>query len=141
MSLTGIEIDEEIHKLAVLNVRKAAVSVGLVLGDITAPPNLPEFDYVICLNNTLGYIPDQEKAIENMKKLGKKVVISVYGEKFTDELAARYFRSINLELLYVKEDIFELKDFGSVRRYGRSVIDSWGCEVVDTRVGYFCVFG
>ncbi len=141
LSLTGIEIDEEIHKLAVLNVRKAAVSVGLVLGDITAPPNLPEFDYVICLNNTLGYIPDQEKAIENMKKLGKKVVISVYGEKFTDELAARYFRSINLELLYVKEDIFELKDFGSVRRYGRSVIDSWGCEVVDTRVGYFCVFG
>ena len=93
------------------------------------------------MNNTLGYIPDQEKAIENMKKLGKKVVISVYGEKFTDELAARYFRSINLELLYVKEDIFELKDFGSVRRYGRSVIDSWGCEVVDTRVGYFCVFG
>ncbi|MDB5178917.1 MAG: hypothetical protein JWN01_860 [Patescibacteria group bacterium] len=87
LQLTGLEIVPELVDAARGNISGAHLEAGIVCGDITDPPRLGRFDYVICLNHTLGYIPDQEKALAEMRKLGEKVVVSVYGEKFDDELA------------------------------------------------------
>lgn len=91
LKITGLEIEAPLVELAKQKVAAAGLHADFVHGDITDPPTLPSFDYVICLNNTLGYISEQEKAVAGIKKLGKVVIISVYGEKFNDYLARAYF--------------------------------------------------
>ena len=68
LKLTGLEIDKEIHDIAEKKLRGKARSVN---GDILDPPDIGVFDYVICLNNTLGYIGNWKTAIENMERMGK----------------------------------------------------------------------
>ncbi|EKD43737.1 MAG: hypothetical protein ACD_72C00152G0006 [uncultured bacterium] len=97
------------------------------------------FDYVICLNNTLGYIPEYDKAIKNMRKLGKTVIVSVYGEKFDNDLAREYFDSIKLEIDHIDGDKFVMKDFTTVKRFSKKEVESWSGEVIETPVGYFCI--
>ena len=139
--ITGLDIEKEMVDIAKDNLAKAEINAELIHGDITNPPQLGPFDYVICLNNTLGYIPDEEKAVENMKKLGETAIISVYGEKFNDELAHEYFSSINLEISTIENDRFHMKDFTTVKRYRRQEVENWGGRIIETPIGYFCVIG
>ena len=101
---------------------------------------MPPFDYVICLNNTLGYIEEEDKAIKNMKTMGKTVIISVYGEKFTDQLAQEYFSALGLKIINISNNTFYFDDFSKVKRYPQDEIIKWGGNVLKTPVGYFCVF-
>jgi SAM-dependent methyltransferase len=135
LNITGIEIEESLVEVAKQNVTNAE----FIHGDITNPPSLSKFDYVICLNNTLGYIPEIEKAIEKMKELGNKLIISVYGEKFTNDLAKEYFKIINLEIDHIENDWFVMKDFSKVKRFSREEINSWNAKVIETPIGYFCI--
>src|SRR3989339_1730281 len=133
LQITGLDIEKEFLKMARKNFKKCQIKAKLIHGDITKSLKIKKFDYVICLNNTLGYIPEEERAIENMKNLGEKVIISVYGEKFTNELAKKYFQSINLELQKIKKNIFHTKEFVKVifssrRRHTRLVSD-WSSDV------------
>lgn len=138
LKITGLEIEADLVEFARQNLKAAGLYADFIQGDITAPPTLPHFDYVICLNNTLGYIPDQTKAIENMKQLGQ-VIISVYGEKFIDDLALSYFKSIHLDVNQIKNDFFIMKDFTTVKRYSKIEVESWGGKIIDTPIGYLCM--
>ena len=137
--ITGLDIAKRLLDIAKDNLKVANLKAGLVEGDITQSLPLSGFDYVICLNNTLGYINDEHIAIENMKRLGKKVILSVYGEKFTNDLGLAYFKSIGLKIKQIKDDIFQAEGFGNIKRYTRIEVNSWGGEVTETPIGYFCV--
>ncbi|MBI2665180.1 class I SAM-dependent methyltransferase [Candidatus Woesearchaeota archaeon] len=139
LQITGLEIEPYFVRLAKQKVSAAGLYADFILGDITSPPNLPRFDYVICLNNTMGYIPKQEEAIKGMKKLGDVVIISVYGEKFNDELAQKYFKSIKLEINQIDKDHFIMKDFSMIKRYSKKEVESWGGTIIETPIGYFCI--
>ena len=139
LKITGLEIEPDLAKLAEEKIAAANLAANFICGDITNPPGLPNFDYVICLNNTLGYIPDYEKAIKEMKKLSKAVIISVYGEKFNDDLAREYFRSIELEIESTGDNLFFLKNFGTVKRFTRKEVESWSNKIIETPIGYFCI--
>ena len=139
LKLTGLELEDELVKVAKQNATKANIHAKFITGDITVPPELQQFDYVICLNNTLGYISNQQKAIEEMKKLGKVVVISVYGEKFDDELAREYFLALNLKIEDIKNNDFIMKDFTKVKRYTKEEVVSWDGKVRETPIGFYCV--
>lgn len=139
LKITGLEIEATLVELAKQKIATAGLHADFIHGDITDPPTLPRFDYVICLNNTLGYIPEQEKAITGMKKLGKVVIISVYGEKFDDDLARAYFESIKLEIDRIENDNLIMKDFTTVKRYSKKEVESWSGKITETPIGYFCV--
>lgn len=139
LQLTGLELEDELVKVAKKITTEKNIMAKFITGDITNPPNLPNFDYVICLNNTLGYIPKQEKAIKEMKKLGKTVIISVYGEKFDNQLAEKYFSRLSLEIKKVKDNTFVMKDFSQVKRYTKKEVTSWGGKILETPVGYFTI--
>lgn len=139
LDITGLDIEKEILEIARENFKKFGIKAKLVYGDITKPSELEKFDYVSCLNNTLGYIPEEKKAIECMKNLGEKIILSVYGKKFTDELAREYFKSIKLELTGVEGDIFHTKEFVNVKRYTKEEAESWGGKITETPIGYFVV--
>src|SRR3989338_1132421 len=66
LKIVGLEIEAPLVELAQQKVADAGLSADFVHGDITDPPTLDRFDYVICLNNTLGYVPEQAKAIAGM---------------------------------------------------------------------------
>ena len=138
LHITGLEIEDELVELSSKNVADHADHTSFVHGDITKPPAmLATYTYVICLNNTLGYIPDVNGAINQMTRLGKAVVISVYGEKFDDSLARRYFDSIGLTVREVSGDVVRLEDFSAVRRFPRASVEAWhGTAVVETPIGY-----
>lgn len=139
LEITGLEIESPLVELAKQKVAATDLRADFVHGDITNPPTLPRFDYVICLNNTLGYIPEQEKAIAGMKKLGKVVIISVYGEKFNDDLARAYFESIKLKIDRIENDNLIMRDFTTVKRYSKKEVESWGSKITETPIGYFSV--
>ena len=74
-----------------------------------------------------------------MKKLGKVVGISVYGERFSDDLARAYFESIKLEIDHIENDHFVMRDFSTVKRYSKKEVESWNGKITETPIGYFCV--
>jgi len=139
LQLTGLEIEDELVKIAEQNTTRANLKANFITGDITNPPNIPRFDYVICLNNTLGYIPNQKKALAKIKKIGKIVVISVYGEKFTDALAKEYFKTLHLEIEQIENNTFIMKDFTKVKRYTKGEVASWKGRIIETPIGYFTI--
>jgi predicted O-methyltransferase YrrM len=49
LHLTSLELEEELVKVAKQNMSAAGISAKFVTADITDPPALPKFDYVICL--------------------------------------------------------------------------------------------
>lgn len=53
--LTGLDIDENLLKIAEENFRRANIDSELIHGDITKPLAISGYDYSVCLNNTLGY--------------------------------------------------------------------------------------
>ena len=137
--ITGLDIEKELLDIARDNLKTTHLKAELVEGDITKTLPLSGFDYAICLNNTLGYISDEHTVIENMKKLGKKVILSVYGEKFTDNLGLAYFKSVGLKIKQVKDNIFQAEGFGNIKRYTWNEVNSWGGKITETPIGYFCV--
>ncbi len=139
LKITGLDLEEDMIKKSKENLEKFGFKAEFIHNDITKPVPASGFDYVICLNNTLGYIPEQEKAINNMKSLGKTIIFSVYGEKFTNELAKEYFKSINLELTGIENNIFHTKEFVDVKRYTREEVNKWNARIIETPIGYFCI--
>ncbi|MFH1586268.1 MAG: class I SAM-dependent methyltransferase [Candidatus Diapherotrites archaeon] len=139
LKITGLDMEKGMVEASKRNLKKVGLKAELVLGDITKPQSVSGFDYVICLNNTLGYIPEQEKAIENMKELGKTVILSVYGKKFTDKLAKEYFKSINLELKGIENNVFHTKEFVNIKRYLEEEVEKWNGRIIETPIGYFCI--
>lgn len=139
LKLTGIEIEAPLVEFAKKNAAESGLNANFIHGDITNPPTLSQFDFVICLNNTLGYIPEEQKAINKMKPLGKNIIISVYGEKFNDKLARSYFKAINLEIDHIENDNFIMKDFTVVKRYSKKEVKSWRGKIIETPIGYFCI--
>lgn len=139
LKLTGIEIEAPLVELAKKKVVEVDLNADFIHGDITNLQDLPKFDYVICLNNTLGYIPDEQKAIENMKILGNNTIISVYGEKFNNDLAKEYFKILDLEIDHIDNNTIITKDFTKVKRYTKKEVDSWDCKITETPIGYFCI--
>lgn len=141
LSVTGLEIEPELVKVARRTLSAEAKDAAFVEGDITDPPaELSSFAYALCLNNTLGYIPDVEAAVRQMRRLGDTAVVSVYGERFDAELSARYFEAIGLAVREVDGDTFVLEDFSSVRRFPRDTVASWGGDtLVETPIGYLTV--
>jgi SAM-dependent methyltransferase len=123
---TGLEIDGQLAVTARKNMAADGFTARIVQGDITDPPELGHFDWIVCLNHTLGYIADEGEAIANMRLLGDRLAISVYGERFDDVLAERYFRVIG-------------EDGTVVRRYTRADVQAWGGEIVETPLGYLCL--
>lgn len=138
LRVTGLEIEEGLVQGCRDNLKGAGMTAEVTCGDITNPPKLPYFDYVLCLNNTLGYISDQDSALHSMHALGKCVIISVYGERFTDALAWEYFASIGVSVTSMEGTIIHLKDFTDVRRYTKEGVDAWHGTITETPIGYFC---
>jgi SAM-dependent methyltransferase len=140
LKITGLDIEGYMVEKIKENLKKYNYSADVILGDITKPVGVSGFDYVICLNNTLGYIFEEEKAINNMRGLGDKVIISVYGEKFDDSLGKDYFKAINLEVERIENNIFITKDFTNIKRYTRKDVEGWNPkEVIETPIGYLCI--
>lgn len=136
LKITGLDIEKSFIPLAKKKLQNSGLNAHLIYGDITHPPKMVTFDWVICLNNTLGYIADDRRAIENMKKLGKKVIVSVYGERFDNELARDYFRAINMGDVTISNNTMKTER-GTVKRYTRDEVESWGGKIIDTPIGYF----
>jgi SAM-dependent methyltransferase len=139
LHITGLEVEKSLVELADQKVSAAHLRMQSICGDITNPPSLSLFDYVMCTNNTLGYIPDQQAALESMRSLSKEVFVSVFGEKFTNKLAEEYFHSLGLSIGDIKYNTFTLKDFTQVKRYSRDDVEIWSKDVIDSPVGYFCL--
>ncbi len=139
LKITGLDMEKDMIEASKINLEKLGFKAELIHSDITEPQPVSGFDYVVCLNNTLGYIPEQEKAIENMKELGKTVILSVYGEKFTNKLAQEYFKSINLELKGIENNVFHTKEFVNIKRYTEEEVEKWNGKIIETPIGYFCI--
>ena len=137
LQITGIEIERKLVEICRANLKQAQKMAECICGDITIPTPMEIFDYVICLNNTLGYISEQENALKNMRSLGRNVIISVYGEQFSDALALAYFKSLDLTIDAINGKTFMLHDFGTVRTYSRADAESWHGNIVETPIGYF----
>jgi SAM-dependent methyltransferase len=119
LDITGLEIDEEFVTLAQNLLAGNTPPAAITQGDILSPPkDLGGFDYVLCLNNTLGYVAEPERALANMKRLGKIVVVSVFCEEF-DAIAAEY----------------RTKTGSSARRFDSSEVDTWGGIAIPTPLG------
>ena len=134
--LTGLEIEPALVVASRSLLKHHKVAATIIEGDITQPPALGQFDYVICLNHTSGYIPNQHQALAGMKKLGKHVIVSVYGENWTPELAQEYFTTLGLAIMNTTPTQFTLSDGSTIHRYTRKEIDAWGGKARATPLGY-----
>lgn len=142
LKITGIEIDPTLHHMALDHFKNTGTNAKSVLGDMTKPEDmqhLGHFDYCLCLNNTLGYIEDQEAILRNMKIIAKSAIVSVYGEKFTDDIARAYFAAIKLNVVSIDGNRIIVNDFGSVQRYTENEVARWGGKILQTPLGYCCV--
>ena len=142
IDFTGLDIDEDLTAEARRNVQSEKLPAQFVLGDITDPPEgLTNFDLVICLNNTLGFIPDTQKAISEMRRLGRQAYISVFGESFTDDLARQYFGQVGVHVDKITGDRFETS-IGTLKRFSRHEINSWAPKnITKTPLGYMALVG
>ena len=57
-----------------------------------------------------------------------------------NDLAKEYFDSLGLTIRAIQGDEFIMEDFTSVKRYSRENIETWGGNITETTVGYFCIF-
>jgi hypothetical protein len=139
LEFTGLEIEKNLVVLARENIRKAGLDVRFIAADITAPPaSTGNYDYVLCLNNTLGFIPDYRAALRRMWGIGVTFV-SVYGEAFDDVLAGEYYRSVGIELEGIRGNEIILRGVGAVRRFPRAEVESWGSNITETPIGYIAI--
>jgi SAM-dependent methyltransferase len=141
LRLTGLDIDAELIELARAHAGGAGIGIQFILGDITAPPPLERFDYAMCLNNTLGYIPEDGLAVARMRQVAGSVLVSVYGERTTDGLAGEYFGVLGTAVTGVRHlgdcDLIIVEGLGEVRRYHAERLETWTTEKQDTPLGYW----
>lgn len=124
MHFTGLEIEPQLVKTARERVGSSTHQATFVQGDITQPPaSLGKFDYVLCLNNTLGFISDYQLALRRMSELGR-AYISVFGEEFNDRRAQDYFASVGMKIEHISGDEIAVRDVGTVRRFPRSLAEN-----------------
>ncbi len=137
IKMTGMEIEAQLVEKARDKVRAEGVSADFIQADITEPPQpLPGFDYVICLNNTLGFIPEYNKAIQEMRRIGDNVYISVFGELFSDDLAREYFDRVGISLDRIDGD-YLFTSIGRLRRFREEdVLNFRPKEIISTPLGY-----
>jgi SAM-dependent methyltransferase len=140
LHFTGLDIDASLVDLAKRTVQEVGVSARFVLGDIVDPPELPRFDWVICLNHTLGYIPALNEALASMRRMGSHVVVSVYGEAFDDAAAAAYFDVLGLHIERFTIGGLVFGNGWVVHRFLRSDVEAWGGKLSDTPLGYLVEF-
>ena len=138
LKMTGIEVDRNLAEQSRENLLKAKKDTEIIHGDITKSFESGTFECVICLNNTLGYIEEQEEALRNMKEHGRHVIVSVYGERFDDTIAEEYFSSLGLTISEHRGTTFTLEDFGNVRTYTKEDVEKWQGVITETPMGYFC---
>lgn len=139
LKVTGLDCEAPFLTIARQKIKKSGFkNVQFILGDITKPPSglKNKFDAVICLNNTLGYIEKDKKAIQNMKKMGHRVILSVYGEKFTDSLAKKYLKTIHLHVTRIQNHQFYTKKNVFVRRFTGEEVAQWDGIRTETPIGY-----
>lgn len=92
---TGLDLSEEMIKIAVDRSKKEKLKVNFVVGDATKL-NFPDqsFDYVICMGNALGSIPDTKqrlKALNEMFRVARrKIVLELVKSDTTEETKSRY---------------------------------------------------
>lgn len=138
----GIDIEEGLLSDARSSIEKEKMNIETRLCDITSPEQCAElgkFDAVLCLNNTLGYIPDEQAALRLMRSLGTQTIVSVYGPSFTDGLAKEYFTHLGLDIDRIEGDRFFFKDFSSVKRYTKREVEQWKGKIEETPIGSFCI--
>lgn len=139
LHFTGLDIDPSLVELARQNVVEAGVNASFVLGDICMPPDLPSYDYVLCLNHTLGYISDWRTAISNMRRLGGVVVVSVYTEAF-DDSSAEYFALLGMPVDGVADGAFVLTNGWNIHKFAWSDLDELGGSSIQTPIGRLISF-
>lgn len=74
-----------------------------------------------------------------MKHAADTVIVSVYGEKFTDDAAHAYFATLTLDVKDITDDVIHVKNFGTVKRYRRADVGQWNGRITETPLGYLCV--
>jgi SAM-dependent methyltransferase len=148
--IDGLEISEASVTIARQNVVEAGLGSTIFLGDITEPPDelqLNYYDLVYSLNNTLGYIPDAQKALDNMRALSTgKVVLSLFSdERFSNDTALAYFASMEIDpsSVVIENDTFYLPGTNdshyAVRRFNREEVLDWGSEIKETPLGFYAI--
>lgn len=144
LRLTGIDIEPAFLEMARANIADASMQIETKLCDITSKEQcekLGHFDYVFCLNNTLGYISEESRALENMFALAPIVIVSVYGEQCTNERMKAYLESINLKPKEIDGNLFHCEDFTTIKRYTKEDVEQWNGRIIETPLGYFCMMG
>lgn len=139
--LTGFEIEDAFVLRANRVIAEKKINAQVILGDITDGEDalsMGNDDVCICLNNTFGYIEQRESALLNMKEIAPVTYISVFEDKFTDELAHEYFSCLGLEIEKIEGRIIHLKDFGFMKRFRRREVEAWNGEIFETPLGSFC---
>lgn len=118
----GLEIDPKLSKEANKRLKKYNGRAKSVMGDARKIPlKKKSFDYVICLNNTLGYIPDDKTVIQELKRVtkpGGKIIISVYGTDWNNRMAKNYFKTLLVKKIRITGNKF-LIDGLKMKRYSR----------------------
>lgn len=138
LDISGLDIDPVLLGRA----GRRLPGARFILGDIGNPGLKERFDVVLCLDNMLGYLKDEKKALAEMKNLAKKkLIVSVYGDGFTDSVARDYFKSIGTAVERMEPGVIFTKEF-RVRRYSEKGILSLvgNCKMTGTPLGWFCVW-
>jgi len=139
LNISGLDYDPELIRRA----KAKLPDTRFILADIDNPNLSEKFDVVLCLDNMLGYLKDESKAIAEMKALAKeKLMVSVYGGKFTNALARSYFKSLGTRIEHIEGNTIFTKEF-RMKRYAKDQIRALlgGCKITETPIGYFCVCG
>ncbi len=143
--LWGIDIDSDLINRCRNRLNKLMIKAELSVADAQKLPDFDtKFNYVICLNNTLGYIPDDKKAISEMKKSAKgKVIISIYTDtKFTDKIAKEYFKAVGSKVRGIENNVIRTNEI-SMKRYSiKDIRDLFGkdVQIIETPLGVICMF-
>lgn len=138
INIAGLDFDPEL----IARAKARLPDTRFILANIETPNLTEKFDVVLCLDNMLGYLKNESKAIAEMKALAKeKLVVSVYGEKFSDQLAQDYFKSIDTTVERIEGNVIFTKDL-RMKRYTRKEIFGLlgNCKLTETPLGYFCVW-
>lgn len=138
IDITGLDFDPEL----IARAKARLPNTRFILADIENPSLSEKFGVVLCLDNMLGYLKDERKSIAEMKALAKeKLIVSVYGEKFSDQLAQDYFKSIGTGVKRIEGNLILTKEF-KVKRYAKKDLHALlgDCKITETPIGWFCVW-
>lgn len=118
----GLEIDKKLSAEANKRFKKYHGRIKSVCGDARKIPfRESTFDYALCLNNTLGYIPNNKKVISELKRVvfsGGKIIVSVYGPQWGNRIARQYFEKLGAKTITITGDVCMI-DGITMKRYSK----------------------